>query len=87
MFDLLLKNQLSAPKKLKFKNEILARVQGRNSEALNDEIKFYKTELLPYFIKLSQQNPVFSVTDLFFYPVKAKAFLPLSLTVFGCLSA
>ncbi|WP_109012757.1 hypothetical protein [Nostoc commune] len=63
MFDLLLKNQLSAPKKLKFKNEILARVQGRNSEALNDEVEFYKTELLPYFIKLSQQNPVFSVTE------------------------
>jgi hypothetical protein len=63
MFDLLLKNQISAPKKLKFKKEILARVQGRNSEALNDEIKFYKTELLPYFIKLSQQNPVFSVTE------------------------
>ncbi|MEH2323629.1 MAG: hypothetical protein V7K32_08655 [Nostoc sp.] len=63
MFDLLLKNQLSAPKKAKFKKEILARVQGRNPEALNDEIKFYKTELLPYFIKLSQQNPVFSVTE------------------------
>jgi hypothetical protein len=63
MFDLLLKNQLSAPKKLKFKKEILARVQGRNPEALNDEINFYKTELLPYFIKLSQHNPVFSVTE------------------------
>ncbi len=63
MFDLLLKNQLSAPKKVKFKDEILARVQGRKPEALNDEINFYKTELLPYFIKLSQQNPVFSVTE------------------------
>ncbi|WP_375514873.1 hypothetical protein [uncultured Nostoc sp.] len=63
MFDLLLKNQLNAPKKLKFKKEILARVQGRNPEALNDEINFYKTELLPYFIKLSQHNPVFSVTE------------------------
>ncbi|MGF2011778.1 MAG: hypothetical protein RMX25_009835 [Nostoc sp. DedVER01b] len=63
MFELLLKNQLSAPKKLKFKKEILARVQGRNSEDLNAEINFYKTELLPYFIKLSQHNPVFSVTE------------------------
>ncbi len=63
MLELLLKNQLSAPKKLEFKNEILARVQGRNPEALNTEINFYKTELLPYFIKLSQQNPVFSVTE------------------------
>jgi hypothetical protein len=63
MFELLLKNQLSAPKKRKFKKEILARVQGRNSEDSNDEIKFYKTELLPYFIKLSQHNPVFSVTE------------------------
>ncbi|MFS0516827.1 hypothetical protein ACEYW6_19210 [Nostoc sp. UIC 10607] len=63
MFDLLLRNQLSAPKKVKFKNEILARVEGRKPEPLNDEINFYKTELLPYFIKLSQQNPVFSVTE------------------------
>ncbi|MBW4423451.1 MAG: hypothetical protein KME50_03035 [Nostoc desertorum CM1-VF14] len=63
MFDLLLKNELSAPKKVKFKNEIFARVQGRNLKDLNDEIDFYKTELLPYFIKLSQQNPVFSVTE------------------------
>ncbi|MHC5615138.1 MAG: hypothetical protein ACYTXA_30210 [Nostoc sp.] len=63
MLELLLKNQLSAPKKLEFKNEILARVQGRNPEALNTEINFYKTELLPYFIRLSQQNPVFSVTE------------------------
>ncbi|MEH2373746.1 hypothetical protein [Nostoc sp.] len=63
MLELLLKNQLSAPKKLEFKNEILARVQGRNPEALNTEINFYKTELLPYFIKLSQRNPVFSVTE------------------------
>ncbi|MEH2136550.1 MAG: hypothetical protein V7K42_07695 [Nostoc sp.] len=63
MFELLLKNQLSAPKKLKFKKEILARVQGRNSEDLNAEINFYKTELLPYFIKLSQHNPIFSVTE------------------------
>lgn len=63
MFGLLLKNQLSAPKKIKFKNEILARVQGRNLEALDDEINFYKTELLPYFIKLSQHNPAFSVTE------------------------
>ena len=63
MYDLLLKNQLSAPKKVKFKNEILARVQSRSPKALNDEISFYKTELLPYFIKLSQHNPVFSVTD------------------------
>jgi len=63
MLELLLKNQLSAPKKLEFKNEILARVQGRNPEALNTEINFYKTELLPYFIKLSQQNPVFIVTE------------------------
>ncbi len=63
MFELLLKNQLSAPKKVKFKNEILARVQGQKSGTSNDEIKFYKTELLPYFIKLSQHNPVFSVTE------------------------
>ena len=63
MFDLLLKNQLSAPKKTKFKNEILARVQDRKPEPLSEEINFYKTELLPYFIKLSQQNPVFSVTE------------------------
>ncbi|MEA5603433.1 hypothetical protein [Nostoc sp. UHCC 0252] len=63
MFDLLLKNQLSAPKKLEFKKEILARVQGRNPGHLNDEINFYKTELLPYFIKLSQHNPVSSVTE------------------------
>ncbi|MEH2046779.1 MAG: hypothetical protein V7L12_26640 [Nostoc sp.] len=63
MFDLLVKNQLTVPKKIKFKNEILARVQGRKPEALNEEIYFYKTELLPYFIKLSQQNPVFSVTE------------------------
>ncbi|MBD2563797.1 hypothetical protein [Nostoc foliaceum] len=63
MYDLLLKNQLSAPKKVEFKNEILARVQDRTPEPLNDEINFYKTELLPYFIKLSQQNPVFSVTE------------------------
>ncbi|WP_234017080.1 hypothetical protein [Nostoc sp. 'Lobaria pulmonaria (5183) cyanobiont'] len=58
-----MKNQLTVPKKIKFKNEILARVQGRKPEALNEEIYFYKTELLPYFIKLSQQNPVFSVTE------------------------
>ncbi|MEA5626242.1 hypothetical protein [Nostoc sp. UHCC 0251] len=63
MYDLLLKNQLSAPKKVKFKNEILARVQSRSQKPLNDEINFYKTELLPYFIKLSQHNPVFSVTE------------------------
>ncbi|MBD2729292.1 hypothetical protein H6G96_23980 [Nostoc sp. FACHB-892] len=63
MLDLLLKNELSAPKKVKFKNEIFARVQGRNLKDLNDEIDFYKTELLPYFIKLSQHNPVFSVTE------------------------
>ena len=63
MLELLLKNQLSAPKKVKVKNEILARIQGRKSEPLNAEINFYKTELLPYFIKLSQQNPVFSVTE------------------------
>ena len=63
MLDLLLKNQLSAPRKAKFKNEILARVQDRKPESLNDETNFYKTELLPYFIKLSQHNPVFSVTE------------------------
>ncbi len=63
MLELLLKNELSAPKKVKFKNEIFARVQGRNLKDLNDEIDFYKTELLPYFIKLSQHNPVFSVTE------------------------
>ena len=63
MLELLLKNQLSAPKKLEFKNEILARVQRRNPEALNTEINFYKTELLPYFIKFTQQNHVFSVTE------------------------
>ncbi|MBN3922752.1 hypothetical protein [Nostoc sp. NMS4] len=62
-FDLLLKNQFSAPKKLKVKNEILARVQGRKPEPLKAEMNFYKTELLPYFIKLSQHNPVFSVTE------------------------
>lgn len=63
MLDLLLENQLSAPKKVKVKNEILARLQDRNPEPLNAEINFYKTELLPYFIKLSQHNPVFSVTE------------------------
>ncbi|MEH2076553.1 MAG: hypothetical protein V7K57_19500 [Nostoc sp.] len=63
MFDLLLENKLSASKKRKFKKEILARVQGRNQDCLDDEINFYKTELLPYFIKLSQHNPVSSVTE------------------------
>lgn len=63
MFDLLLENKLSASKKRKFKKEILARVQGRNPDYLDDEINFYKTELLPYFIKLSEHNPVASVTE------------------------
>ena len=63
MLDLLQKNQLSVTKTLKVKNEILARVQDRKPETLNAEIKFYKTELLPYFIKLSQHNPVLSVTE------------------------
>ncbi|MEH2140995.1 hypothetical protein [Nostoc sp.] len=63
MLDLLQKNQLSVTKTLKVKNEILARVQDRKPETLNAEMKFYKTELLPYFIKLSQHNPVFSVTE------------------------
>lgn len=63
MLELLEKNQSSARKTLKFKNEILARVQGRKLETSNVEINFYKTELLPYFIKLSEHNPVFSVTE------------------------
>ncbi|MEH2463286.1 hypothetical protein [Nostoc sp.] len=63
MLDLLQKNQLSVTKTLKVKNEILARVQDRKPETLNAEMKFYKTELLPYFIKLSQHNPVLSVTE------------------------
>lgn len=63
MLDLLLKNQLSATKTLKAKNEIFARVQSRKPETLKAEINFYKTELLPYFIKLSQHNPVLSVTE------------------------
>ncbi|MEH2237052.1 hypothetical protein [Nostoc sp.] len=63
MLDLLQKNQLTATKTLKVKNEILARVQGRKPETLNAEINFYKTELLPYFLKLSEYNPVFSVTE------------------------
>lgn len=63
MLELLEKNQSSARKTIKFKNEILARVQDRKPETLNAEIKFYKTELLPYFIKLSQDNPAFSVTE------------------------
>ncbi|WP_335037218.1 hypothetical protein [Nostoc sp.] len=63
MLDLLVENQLSARKTLKVKNKILARVQGRKPETLNAEINFYKTELLPYFIKLSQYNPALSVTE------------------------
>ncbi|WP_341530173.1 hypothetical protein WKK05_13280 [Nostoc sp. UHCC 0302] len=63
MLELLLKNQLSAPRKQNFKNEILTRIKNRKAEPLNAEINFYKTELLPYFIKLSQHNPVFSVTE------------------------
>ncbi|MEH2248933.1 hypothetical protein [Nostoc sp.] len=63
MLELLQKNQLSTTKTLKVKNEILARVQDRKPETLNAEMKFYITELLPYFIKLSQHNPAFSVTE------------------------
>ncbi|MEH1842101.1 MAG: hypothetical protein V7L20_26050 [Nostoc sp.] len=63
MLDLLLKDKLSAKKTLKVKKEILARVQGRELESLNAEMNFYKTELLPYFIKLNQYNPVVSVTE------------------------
>ena len=63
MLDLLLKDKLSAKRTLKVKKEILARVQGRELESLNAEMNFYKTELLPYFIKLNQYNPVVSVTE------------------------
>ncbi|MEH2067999.1 MAG: hypothetical protein V7K47_07500 [Nostoc sp.] len=41
----------------------MTRVKGRKPELLDTEIKFYKTELLPYFIKLSQHNPVFNITE------------------------